>query len=118
MSAIVEINGGRVLGAGGYLFSTGTSGTSPTNLSFVPPTQNTDGSAITPGEITGYEVGIRMSGGSPGTYPLLYSIPGLYAASALFATIIPTLGSGIYFSAIRSLGPIDSAWSAETSFTV
>lgn len=86
-------------------------------FSWVPPTQNVDGSAITPGEITGYEVGLR-TGGSPGTYSLIMAVDGPFTSADLIANIQPPLTPGLYYGAVRSVGPINSAWGAEFDFIV
>lgn len=88
-----------------------------TQFNWVDPTLNTDGGAVTAGEITGYQIGIR-SGGSAGTYPITVGVASPTATSELFSAINPPLVSGSYFAAIRSVGPTDSAWSSEVSFTI
>jgi hypothetical protein len=88
----------------------------PVFFSWQPPTQNADGSAITAGEITGYEVGVRTSAGSPGTYPILLDTDGPFTSADLIANIQPPLSPGVYFAAVRSLGPTNSPWSPELSF--
>lgn len=94
-------------------------GPAPVAVSFLwePPTQNVDGSPITPGQITGYEVGLRQ-GGSPGTYPIILEIDGPFTAADLVANVQPPLPSGLYIGNVRSIGPINSAWGLEFSFAV
>lgn len=46
----------------------------PTHVSWTDPTTNVDGTAIAAGEITGYQVGVRLTtatGSVAGTYPIL-----------------------------------------------
>lgn len=85
---------------------------------FTPSTQNTDSSPITAGEITGYQVGIRASNGTPGVYTIFLSIDDPNNASQLIADIQPPLNSGDYVAAVRSIGPVNSGWSNESAFTV
>lgn len=85
----------------------------PTTYSWVAPTVNTDGSAITAGEITGYGIGQRLTSGTPGTYTSTVNVTG---ATTLTAPI--TLAPGSWTAAIRSIGPTDSAFSAEISFVI
>jgi hypothetical protein len=89
----------------------------PTTFTWVDPTLNTDGGPVTAGEITGYQIGVRQ-GGSAGTYPTTLSVASPTATSAPLSGISPPLVSGSYNAAIRSVGPTDSTWSAEASFTI
>jgi hypothetical protein len=86
----------------------------PSTFKWTDPTTNVDGTAVTTGEITGYTIGIRPSTGTVGTYPTLVNVSGASATSAA----LPTLAAGTYDAAIMSVGPINSAWSAEVSFTI
>lgn len=87
-------------------------------FSWVPPTQNSDGSAITPGEITGYEIGVRPSTGTPGVYSVILDTDGPFTSADLIANISPALTSGTYYAAVRSVGSVTSPWSSELLFTV
>jgi hypothetical protein len=89
----------------------------PTVFNWTDPTLNTDGGAISPGEITGYQVGVR-SGGSAGTYPSTGTIASPTAVSMPLTAISPPLVSGSYNAAIRSVGPTNSAWSPEIAFSI
>jgi hypothetical protein len=100
-------------GATGLLTST----SSFVGFLWEPATQNTDGSAITAGEVTGYEVGIRQ-GGTAGTYPTIIAVSGAFTALQLISAITPPLSAGTYIAAVRSVGPINSPWSTEFTFTV
>lgn len=80
-------------------------------FTWTDPLTNTDGSPIAAGEISGYEIGI---GTSSGQYTTLYQVTG--AAATSFSTDVKTPGS--YFTAVRAIGPADSAWSAETTFSI
>lgn len=88
-----------------------------TQFNWIDPTVNTDGGAVTAGEITGYQIGLRQ-GGSAGTYPITVAVASPTATSELFSAITPALVSGTYEAAIRSVGPTNSAWSAEVTFTI
>jgi hypothetical protein len=85
----------------------------PTKYTWVEPTTNTDGTAVVTGEITGYTIGERPASGTPGTYPTLVPVAG---ATTLSAPI--TLAAGSWVAAIQSVGPTNSAFSAEVPFTI
>jgi hypothetical protein len=85
----------------------------PTQYKWVAPTINTDGSAISAGEITGYSIGQRLTSGTPGVYTSTVSVAG---ATTLTAPI--SLAAGSWTAAIQSIGPTDSAFSAEISFVI
>ena len=89
----------------------------PTVFNWTDPTLNTDGGPVVAGEITGYQIGIRQ-GGSAGTYPTTVSVASPTAVSEPFSAISPPLVSGTYEAAIRSIGPTDSAWSSEVTFSI
>lgn len=90
----------------------------PTQFTWVDPTLNTDGSAVTPGEITGYTIGVRPSTGTAGTYPVTLAAPA-GATSALLSAISPPLTSGAYAAAIKADTAVTtSAWSTEADFTL
>ncbi len=86
------------------------------SITWAAPTLNTDGSPIKPGEITGYELGVRPAHGTPGVYPL--TAPAATMADAPAALSSLKLVVGDYFGAVRAVGPVDSPWSAETPFAV
>ncbi len=92
--------------------------TTPATISWVPPTLNTDGSALDPGEVTGYEVGIRAAAGTAGVYPTIIPVAGADTTSLAVASIVPPLPAGDYFTAVRAAGPVDSDFTAELPFTV
>ena len=89
----------------------------PTTFSWTDPTLNTDGGPVVAGEITGYQIGVRQ-GGTAGTYPQTISVSSPTATSAPLSAFSPALVSGSYEAAIRSVGPTDSAWSPEVSFSI
>lgn len=92
-----------------------------TKFTWVDPLTNTDGSALTTGEITGYTIGIRSTtaaGSVPGTYPALTSIADPTATSEAISALSTVLKPDSYAAAIRSDGPVDSAWSTEATFTI
>jgi hypothetical protein len=101
--------------------SGGITVSNPTKISWTDPTTNTNGTAIAAGEITGYLVGIRNTaspGSAPGTYPTQVTVSGASAASELISAITPVLAPGAYAVAIQAIGPVNSAWSAESLFTI
>lgn len=91
--------------------------TNPTTFIWTDPTLNTDGSTITAGEITGYQIGVRL-GGVVGTYPILSPVVAASAVTEAISAITPALAFASYFAAVRAIGPNDSAWSAEQAFTL
>lgn len=97
----------------------------PKQFTWVVPTTNTDGTAITDGEITGYTIGIRSlssAGSSAGTYPTLVPVSSPTATTETLAQVAAALGKPLapdnYAAAIRSVGPVASDWTAEQDFTV
>jgi hypothetical protein len=90
----------------------------PTKFTWTPPTTNVDGSAFDPSEVTGYELGIRPASGTAGTYPTLVEIAGEATAVEEISAIVPPLAPGDYAAAIRAVGPVDSAFTSEVSFTI
>lgn len=94
---------------------------STAKFTWVDATLNTDGSAITSAEVTGYEIGVRSataSGSVAGTYPILLPTAAASATSEAVSAATPMLQPDTYFAAIRSVGPIDSAWTNEIEFTI
>lgn len=104
--------------------------TNATKATWTDPTTNVDGSAISPGEITGYTLGVRdtsVAGSVAGTYPYAVSVPGAASTSALLSALTPSLPTGkILAASVRANtgqldannNPISSAWAAEVSFTL
>lgn len=97
----------------------------PNQFTWVDSTTNTDGSAITQGEITGYTIGIRSlseARSAVGTYPILVPISSPTATAETLAQIVAALGKPLtpdsYAAAIRSIGPVPSDWTAEVNFTI
>ena len=90
----------------------------PTEFDWTPSTANTDGTPLAMGEITGYEIGIRPASGIPGSYPLSVPIADPAATkealTAAYAAGLAVLKDGDYQSAIRTVGPVDSAFTAES----
>ncbi len=93
-------------------------------FSWTDATTNVDGSPIAAGEVTGFEIGVRADGSTPpaaGTdYAQSVAVQGAAvtseSASAFVAAL--NLAPGNYWAAIRSLGPVDSAYSAEVPFAI
>ena len=92
--------------------------TSPTTFTWTDPTTNVDGSPIAAGEITGYEIGVRPSTGTVGTYPTRTPVTGGATVSEAFSAIAGTLQPGSYAAAVCALGAVNSAWSNEVTFTI
>jgi hypothetical protein len=95
----------------------------PTQFKWVDPVTNTDGSAIVAGEITGYNLGIRIGSlspavGTPGVYTINVAVAGATAASELLSAISPILAPNSYVAAIETVGPVDSAFSSEVAFVI
>jgi hypothetical protein len=86
----------------------------PSKASWVEPTTNTDGSPLVASEITGYQVGIRSAAGTPGTYLTLIPVTG----AATLSVALPVLASGSYAAAVQAIGPVNSGWSTEATFTM
>lgn len=92
--------------------------TNPTTFAWTDPTTNTDGSAITAGEITGFNVGIRQAAQPAGVYPITLPVASPSATSALIAAVSPALAPGDYVAAVQTVGPTSSAWSNEAAFSL
>jgi len=90
----------------------------PTKFTWVDPTKNTDGTAVVAGEITGYSIGVRPASGTAGTYPIITPISGATTTSEPLASLSTILTPGDYAAAIQSVGPVNSAWSSEITFTI
>lgn len=101
----------------------------PTAATWVDPTTNVDGSPVTSGEITGYEVGVRdttAAGSAPGVYPYGAKSPST-ATSEMLSLLNPALPKGVKLAiAVRantagldaSGNPINSDWTAELTFVL
>lgn len=89
-------------------------------VNWQPPTANTDGSPITPEEVTGYIVGLRSTtaaGSAAGTYPIQSRPTAATAVTEALSAITANLKSDSYAVAVQTQsanGP--SAWSAEVLF--
>lgn len=93
----------------------------PSKFSWQLPISNADGSPLVAGEISGFTIGIRSTtaaGSVPGTYPALTSIADPTATSEAISALSTVLKPDSYAAAIRSDGSVDSAWSAEATFTI
>ena len=93
----------------------------PTTMTWVAPTTNTDGTAIQAGEITGYQIGARLTsaaGSVAGTYPITATVNDPTATSAPLS-ILGTLAEGTYAASVMALGPNNSTWDpTEATFTI
>ena len=90
----------------------------PTTITWDDPTTNVDGSPIAAGEITGYTVGVRPNNGTIGTYPFTGQVADPAGTKELISALSTILSPGIYFVAVQSNGPVNSAWSPEVTFTI
>jgi hypothetical protein len=93
----------------------------PTGFSWTDPVTNTDGSAITAGEVTGYTVGVRSTtaaGSVAGTYLITGSVAGAASTGETVAALSALLKPDTYAAAVRADGPVPSAWSTEATFTI
>ena len=87
---------------------------------WTPPTTNSDGSALTANEITGYIVGLRSltaTGSAVGTYPIQSPTTAPTAVTEALSAISANLKADNYGAAVQAQsanGP--SAWSTEFQF--
>lgn len=91
-------------------------------ITWTDPTQNSDGSAITAGEVTGYLIGVRSltaTGSVVGTYPIKVTVAGATAVSEALSAITPMLKPDDYAVAGQTVSATNgnSPWSAEFQFT-
>lgn len=94
--------------------------TTLTQFVWVDPTTNVDGSAVTAGEISGYQIGIRAASGTPGTYTTFAIVKDAAATSEAFSLLGTTLAPGDYAAAIQTLSTTNgnSPFSPEAKFTI
>lgn len=89
----------------------------PTQWSWTLPTQNTDGTTIPAGEITGLVIGVRSTtaaGSVAGTYPITVNVTDPTATSETFAAAALMLSPDTYQSAINVLaGSTSSGFTTE-----
>lgn len=94
----------------------------PTKVSWTPPTLNNDGSAISAGEITGYQLGYRkgvLGDAGAGVYTILPPADPPTATTDLISDIPGGLAAGTYCVAGMTLAAAgNSPWSAEVQFTI
>ena len=92
----------------------------PTEFIWTIPTENTDGTPIVPGEITGYQIGIRnVANSNVGVYSIFSVVANATAGSLAFASLGATLPPGTYAGAAQTLSTTNgnSGWSNEVTFT-
>lgn len=86
-----------------------------------PPTTNTDGTPIPPGEITSYNVGVRSltaTGSVAGTYPFSGSLSASASPLALTLESLGVTKADSYAASAQAVTPNGtSAWGPEFSFT-
>lgn len=95
----------------------------PKSVTLTLPTQNTDGSTITDGEIVDVQVGF---GTSTGNYTLIADDTAFATQTQAGVVTIPwgalneNLGNGTWFAAarVKTADGVVSAWSNEASFTI
>lgn len=91
----------------------------PTQWTWVLPTQNTDGTPITAGEITALVIGVRSTtaaGSVAGTYPITVKTASPDATSETFAAAALMLAPDTYQSAIDvQAGSVTSGFTDETT---
>jgi hypothetical protein len=88
-------------------------------FNWTDPTTSVDGTALVPGEVTGYLIGIRADGqGLPGTYAITTLVSGATATSEPLTALSQVLAPGNYWAAIQSEGPVNSVWTNEIPFSV
>lgn len=88
--------------------------TNPTQVTWIDPTTNTDGTPLAAGEVTGYTIGV---GTATGVYAKLVPVASATAVSEALAALGLTPGTA-YFVSIRTEsvnGP--SAWGPEVQYT-
>lgn len=98
----------------------------PTNAKFTPPTANTDGSAITPGEIAKYllSVGLVVAAPAVQTYPTVFTdvdvTPAVDGTISVPLSSLGILAPGNYAGIVTAVtaGGISSAPSAPGTFTI
>lgn len=93
----------------------------PTTIAWTDPTTNLDGTPVAPGEITAYLIGVRSttaSGSVAGTYPIQATAQGAAASQELISALGAALAPDTYAVAVQTVGPTNSAWSTEASFTI
>ena len=97
-----------------------TSGT----VTWVDTTANVDNSPFTPGEVSGYVVGLRSltaAGSVAGTYPILSPLVAADATSDALSKISQSLKPDDYAVSVMAKGVAgvsqDSAWGTEFQFT-
>lgn len=87
-----------------------------TNFAWTDPTENTDGTAIAAGEVTGYQIGI---GTAAGTYTILCPAVAATAVAETLAATGEILVPNTYHVAVRAItASTQSAWSNDGTFTV
>lgn len=85
------------------------------NMTWTAPTQNTDGSPIAAGEVTGYEVGVW-----PTADTTAVPVKTAQVGPAVLSFDLTTLGlaPGDYFASVRTVSANDSVWDPALPFTI
>lgn len=99
--------------------------TNPTNAVFSPPTSNTDGSAITPGEIVKYTlaVGLKVASGTqtfPTTFDDVDVTPNVDGTIHVPLASLGNLVPGTYAAVVKAItaGGVASAPSTQANFVI
>jgi hypothetical protein len=87
-------------------------------FNWVDATTNVDGTPLLASEVTGFQIGVRPAAGTPGAYPMLTAVTNAAATSEAFTSLSTLLVPGSYAAAIQSVGPVNSAFSPEITFTI
>lgn len=97
----------------------------PNNAIFTPPTSNTDGSAIAPGEIVKYTlaVGLKVASGVqtfPTTFDDVDVTPNVDGTISVPLASLGVLVPGIYAGVVKAVtaGGVSSAPSTQANFTL
>lgn len=88
----------------------------PTKFSWTDPSTNTDGTAVSAGELVSYTIGV---GTATGVYTILTTVSPGSATSEALSSLTTVLVPGTYFAAIKAnTSTASSVWSNEVSFSL
>ena len=121
-SFITYTDNSYTYGSSYTLAMSNANGTGPQGASVSPSVLNPTDFTWTPSVsagVTGYNIGIRLSSGTVGVYPINVAVAGQYTSYILLTDIIPPLASGAYVWAIQAVGSGGvGAWSGEQGFII
>jgi hypothetical protein len=103
-----------------------TTANSGSKFGWALPTTNTDGTSLAPGEITGFQVGIRHAtdakpaGNPTDVYPIMMPVDPVTATTDPLSESPTPLLPGAYFFSVQSLSVTNGSgpWAPETAFTL